>query len=408
MIAFLADKKPQFSIIAKTFFGLEDVLARELFDLGASDVEVLNRSVIFEGSLEVLYKANLHLRTALRLIVPFYTFRVRDEQDIYDELVTLPWHDYLTADQSFAVDVVINTPLIKHSQYAMHLAKDAIVDEIREKTGARPSVDLKTPHLRLNLHVFKDVCTLSLDSTGDSLHKRGYRQETNEAPINEVLAAGMVLLSGWQRDCDFIDPMCGSGTILIEAAQYAHRIAPAQARMDFDFMKWPNYDEALWLKIKEEADNNELEEFDHYILGSDISERNINICKQNVRRAGLQGKISLFRKDFLEFEPPQTERGVCVMNPPYGERMATDEIENFYKSIGDTLKKKFKGYKAWLICSNEFALKHVGLKAKDRMTLYNGALECKYHSYELYEGSYQKPSSSDESGAETEEFKEEG
>ncbi len=401
MFPFFNDKTATFSVIAKTFYGLEEVLAKELFALGAKDIEVLNRSVIFDGDLSLLYRANLHLRTALRLIVPFYTFRIRNEQDIYDELVALPWHEQLTDEQTFAIDIVSSSPLIKNSHYAMHLAKDAIADQIRRQRETRPSVDTKNPTLRINLHIFKNECTLSLDSTGESLHKRGYRLESNEAPMNEVLAAGLIMLSGWQRDSHFVDAMCGSGTILIEAAMYAHRIAPANARLDFDFMQWPNFDQALWDKTKEESENEELDEFEHYILGSDISERNIQISRQNLKRAGLLGKVSLMCQDIADFEPPQGEPGVCVMNPPYGERMHTSSVENLFRTLGDRFKKYFQGYTVWLISSDELAFKSIGLKPKQKIPLFNGALECRFQSYELYEGKFLKPESPKEEEEET-------
>lgn len=373
-------------MVAKTHFGLEEVLAEELRKLGAEEVEVLNRAVAFSGDKTLMYKANLCLRTALRILVPIHKFKAHNEETLYQGVQEVDWSNYLEVDDTLAIDTAVSSDFFNHSQYVALKAKDAIVDQFRERTGQRPSVDLNRPTVRLNLHVFKDECTLSLDSSGESLHKRGYRQDTNIAPLNEVLAAGLVLLSGWDGKSNFIDPMCGSGTILIEAAMYAINMPPGIHRISFGFMEWKDYDKALWEKIVEEAKGKIDQEYAYKIVGSDLSRKTADIAKANIEFAGLDEDIRISVAPFEEKEPPKGG-GIMICNPPYGERLQKSDIDAFYKMIGDQLKKAYAGYDCWILSSNMGALKQVGLRPSRKITLYNGSLECRFLKYSMYEGS---------------------
>jgi putative N6-adenine-specific DNA methylase len=376
-----------FSMIAKTIFGLEETLAAELLRLGAQNIEIHNRAVSFTGDKGFMYKANLCLRTALRILVPVETFTVSNEQSLYDAVQSINWEEYMDVSDTLAIDTVLNSDLFTHSQYISQKAKDAIVDQFRTKYNERPNVDLDKPTIRIHLHIFKDVCTVSLDSSGESLHKRGYRDKTNLAPINEVLAAGLVILSGWDKRTNFIDPMCGSGTILIEAALYANNIPPGYFREDFGFMRWHKFmpfDEALWGVIFDAAIN-KITNHEQKIIGGELSPNVTKKAKQNVKLAKVDDVVSIRNCDMKDFEVPPG-RGVVIINPPYGERMEKDNIEELYKMMGDTFKQKFAGYTCWILSSNQEALKNVGLRPTRKITLFNGQLECKFMKYEMYEG----------------------
>lgn len=372
-------------MIARTLYGLEPVLADELRVLGAENIQVLNRAVQFNGDVSLMYEANLCLRSALSIICPLVTFTASNEDILYLKTREINWKQFLDETGTFAIDSAVHSNIFKHSQYAALRVKDAIVDQFREVAGTRPSVDLDNPDLRLNLHISDDTCTLSLDSSGDSLHRRGYRKETNIAPLNEVLAAGMVLLSGWDGKSHFIDPMCGSGTIAIEAALIALNIPPGSIRGKFGFMNWKSYDPKIWEQIQNKC-LTQIKTSDFEFIASDISGKSLNIAKKNIEAAGLSGKIKLIKKPFQELRPPRG-KGIIIMNPPYGERMQKKAIESFYKEIGDHLKHDYPGYKAWILSSNQPALKSIGLHASQRITLFNGPLECRFQKYELYEGS---------------------
>ena len=376
-----------FKMIAKTIFGLEEILSLELQQLGARNVEIHNRAVSFTGDLGFLYKANLCLRTALRILVPFKTFKVQDEKSLYQAIQSVNWESYMEVDDTIAIDTVMHTELFTHSQYLSQKTKDAIVDQFRSKTGQRPSVDLERPTLRINLHIFNDEATLALDSSGESLHKRGYRDKTNLAPINEVLAAGLVLLTGWDKRSNFIDPMCGSGTILIEAALMANNIPPGYFREEFGFerwKKWKPFDEALWDTIFDAAIN-KITNHQQRILGGELSPNVAKKAKENCKLAKVEDVVAIRNCDMKDFEVPPG-RGVVVVNPPYGERMVKDNIEELYRMMGDTFKHKFAGYDCWILSSNIEAFKHVGLRPTRKITLFNGQLECKFLKYEIYEG----------------------
>lgn len=378
------DSSEDFRMVAKTMFGMEEILAAELLKLGAKNIEQGNRAVSFTGDKGFMYKANLSLRTALRVLRPIDSFKVSDEKSIYNGMQRTAWSQFMSHKDTLAIDCSLGTDLFTHSQYVSQLAKDAVVDQFRSAYGSRPSVDLEDPSLRINLHVAGDTCTVSLDSSGDSLHKRGYRDQTNLAPINEVLAAGMVLLSGWDKRSHFVDPMCGSGTILVEAALYANNIPPGYFRDSFGFEHWRDFDHELWNTIYDSAINR-ITDHEPQMLGIEISPNVAKKGKENIKLAKVDDIVKIQVADFREVDPPQG-RGTVIMNPPYGERMDKDDINALYKSIGDTFKKRYKGYDAWMISSNMEAFKHVGLRPSRRITLYNGALECKFMKFEMYEG----------------------
>ena len=374
-----------FKMVAKTLFGFEPLLAKELRNLGAIDVKEGVRSVSFYGDKGFMYKANLSLRTAIKVLKPINSFKIFSEEDLYREINKMAWEDYLDNNQTLAVDATVHSEKFTHSQYIALKTKDAIVDRFRDRTGQRPSVDLDYPNLRINIHIEKEFCTVSLDSSGQSLHKRGYKLATNIAPINEVLAAGMLLHSGWDGQCDFMDPMCGSGTILIEAAMIACNIPPNLNRKEFGFEKWKDWDEDLFEKIQESV-LKKARDFHFTIKGYDKAPSAVQKAKDNIDNANLSEFISVEHEDFFKTEK-QTERHLhMVFNPPYGERLNIDMPE-FYKAIGDTLKQNYPGTHAWFITSNLDAIKHVGLRPSRKIKLFNGSLESKLLKYEIYEGS---------------------
>ncbi len=370
--------------LAKTLAGLEEVLAKELSDLGAEQIEIGNRVVRFSGDKTMMYRANLELRTALRILVPIHRFRVRHQNELYKKVQQVDWSKHMDLTDTLAVDAVTNSDFIRHSHYAALKTKDAIVDQFRAKTGRRPDVDIKTPTIRLHLHVRNDWGTILLDSSGDSLHKRGYRQVSVAAPINEVLAAGMILLAGWKGDSPFVDPMCGSGTLPIEAALIAYNTPPQILRKSFGFMRWKDFDPGLWRQVKKQALAQKTP-FAHTIWASDTESEAIEAIETNLRSLDLIRKVEVRRIDFLKLTPPETP-GLLLMNPPYDERLEYKDINTFYKDIGDQLKQTYSGWEAWIISSNKEALKHIGLRPSRKTTLYNGALECKFHKFEMYKG----------------------
>ena len=381
----MLESKNSFSLVATTLFGLEEILAGELKALGAENITVYKRAVGFNGDKRLIYSANLWCRTALRILMPIREFDVNNEQDLYNKISLINWQEYLDVKGTLAIDAVVNNSDLTHSKFVAQKTKDAIADQFRNKFGERPSVDLDNPSLRINIHIDKNHCTVALDSSGIPLFKRGYRQATGDAPINEVLAAGLILLSGWQKDCDFIDPMCGSGTMLIEAAMIANNIAPGNYRKIYGFMKWKDYDSALWNEILKDSYLQQTE-FDYEIYGSDISSRAIEIAKENIKAAGFHKDITLQVCAFDQSHPA-SEKGIIISNPPYGERLQQDDIIAFYKTIGDTLKKNYTGHSAWVISSDIEALKFIGLHPSRKIKIFNGQLECKFVRFDVYEGS---------------------
>ena len=373
----------EFEMIAKTFRGLEEVLATELVGLGANNIEIHKRAVSFTGNKALMYKANMHLRTASRVLKPILTFKASTADEIYEEVKKVNWADYMTVDSTFAIDATVFSDEFLHSKFVSYRVKDAIVDWFRERTENRPSVRLDNPGLMFNIHISQKQCTLSLDSSGDSLHKRGYRISQNEAPLNEALAAGMLLMAGWNGQTNFIDPMCGSGTLLIEAGLIALNIAPGVYRSSFAFEKWSDFDKELFDEVYN--DDSMERPFDFKIYGSDISARAIQISEQNVKSAGLGKYIELQRKPIAEFEAP-VENCLMVTNPPYGERITSDDLYGLYASLGTTMKYKFTGNSCWVISSHEECLDKIGMKPTERIKLLNGTLDCWFNHYEIFAG----------------------
>ncbi|MCU4164741.1 THUMP domain-containing class I SAM-dependent RNA methyltransferase [Carboxylicivirga caseinilyticus] len=371
-------------LLIKTFHGLEGVLAEELKGLGASDVKELKRAVSCTGDKELMYKANLHLRTALRVLVPIANFTATSEDELYNEIKKLDWSEYMSTKSTFAIDAVAFSEIFKHSKFLALKTKDAIVDQFRDKTGIRPSVKVEDPDLQINVHVAKDQFTISLDSSGESLHRRGYRDPNHKAPLNEVLAAGMLKIAKWHKEIPLIDPMCGTGTILMEAAMMACNMPPAFKRKKIGFMNWADFDKILWNKIYTEAENQI-----HFprvkIVGGDNNPQAVDIAKKTSLDFRLNRMISIVRSDMKE-HMPHAPRGMMITNPPYGERLKKDDLNGFYKSIGSHLKKNYHNWQAWMITSNTEALKHVGLRPQHKHTLFNGPLECKFVGYDMFEG----------------------
>jgi putative N6-adenine-specific DNA methylase len=371
-------------MVAKTQFGLEEVLATELRNIGATDVEVHNRAVSFTGDLRIMYKANLWLRTALKVLLPIEKFRAKNETQLYDGIKKIKWDDYLDKEGRFVIRTSLKSDFFNHSQYVSLKSKDAIADQFRDKYGIRPSVDLTHPDLSIDIHINKDEVTVSLDSSAESLHRRGYRTDSTLAPINEVTAAGMILLTGWNGEGNYVDPMCGSGTLLIEAAMIAKNMPPNLNRAQFGFERWKNYDPALFAQVREEAVA-AIRESKASIFGSDKTFKAIEISRENITRAGLDEDIKVSNKRFEEVKGPEGG-GIMIINPPYGERLPIEEIGAFYKMMGDQMKKEFDGYDVWVISSNIPALKMTGLAPSKKIMLYNGALECRFHKFEIYKG----------------------
>jgi putative N6-adenine-specific DNA methylase len=369
---------------AKTLYGLEKVLSEELISMGAGNVQTANRAVLFEGDMSLLYRVNYSARTALSVLMPIADFRIRSKDDLYKGGLKIAWDRFMDPDDTFSVVPVINSPHFGHTGYAGLVLKDAIADSFRTKTGKRPSVDTHDPGILINLHISNDLVTISLDSSVVPLFKRGYRQEQSIAPLNEVLAAGIILLSGWKTSATLTDPMCGSGTIPVEAGLIACRIPPGKFRQFFGFQRWKDFDEDLYEKIKLEC-NSHIGHSPVKIFGSDISEQTLQYAKANVAKAGLNDVVSLETSDFKDLKSID-DNGFVFLNPPYGQRIQPEEIDLLYSMIGTTLKHNFPGTTALLITSNKESLKHVGLKPKEKHTLFNGALECVLLKYEMYQG----------------------
>ena len=358
---------------------------QELQELGASNIKPLRRGASFDGDLKMLYRANLHLRTAIRILKPYKHFRARNEEELYRQIQRINWTKLLTLKHTFAVDAVVHSRYFRHSKYAGLKTKDAIVDQFRDKFDRRPNVNVGSPDLQINLHIYEDEVNLSFDSSGDSLHMRGYRREVGEAPINEVLAAGMILLTGWKGDSIFIDPMCGSGTLLVEAAMIASNTPPSFLRERFGFKKWKHYKEELWQEVLDEA-SAKIKKPAFPILGFDSDFRTVRMAERNIETANMLDHIEVKRTKLERLEAPE-EKGIIVTNPPYDERLQSEDINELYSMMGDRFKQQFTGYEAWMITSNYEASKRIGLRASKKIPLQNGALECRFLKFELYEGS---------------------
>ena len=385
-------KNKEFQMLAKTFKGLEQVLASELVQLGANNVQVERRAVSFTGDMRMLYSANMCLRTASRVLVPIASFKAKKADDIYEQVKALDWTQYMTVKTTFQIDATVYSDYFRHSQFVTYRVKDAIVDYWMERGGVRPSVKLEGADLYLNVHISGYRVTLSLDSSGESLHKRGYRVANTQAPINEALAAGMLLLAGWKGQSDFYDPMCGSGTLLIEAALIARNIAPGVYRQGFAFEKWANFDADLWEEVYN--DDSRERDFKHKIYGSDAGFYAAQAAQKNIQSAGLQRDIEVRQVRVQELKAEDGKLGGCnvdgalvMINPPYGERLSQDkDVLRLYQDMGTALKHQFSGATAWVISSNEDALKCIGLRPAKKIHLVNGDLECLFNKYELFKG----------------------
>ena len=387
-------------MIAKTFQGLEEILAEELTALGANDVQIGRRMVSFTGDKEMMYKANFCLRTAIRILKPIKNFKAKDADEVYDQIKAIDWENILDVNKTFAVDAVVFSEEFRHSKFVSYKVKDAIVDYFRELNGKRPSVRINKPDVLLNIHIAQTTCTLSLDSSGESLHRRGYRQEAVEAPLNEVLAAGMILMTGWRGECDLIDPMCGSGTIPVEAALIARNIAPGVFRKGFAFEKWVDFDADMFDELYN--DDSQEREFTHKIYGYDNNPKANEIATHNIKAAGVSKDVVLKLQPFQQFEQPK-EKSVIITNPPYGERISTNDLLGLYQMIGERLKHAFVGNEAWVLSYREECFDQIGLKASQKVPLFNGPLECEFRKYEIFDGKYKEFKSQEEAGEEKKE-----
>ena len=380
---------PKFKMVAKTMVSLEEVLADELRQMGAENIEVLNRAVAFEGDMRLLYRANYCCRTALAILRPFAEFDADDDQQLYDQVYKIRWEKIMDCDCTFMIDSTTSGEVFTHSYYAALKTKDAIVDRFRRNFGKRPSIDTEQPDYKFNLHIRDRHVTLLMNSSGDSLHKRGYRQGVGVAPINEVLAAGLLRLAGWRCDCNFYDPMCGSGTLLIEAAMMANCIPAQYYRAGgFGFMRWKEFNLGEWKSVKNEEDRKIGSlDFDFEIWGNDIDPQVIDQCEKNLQHTKLHHDVMLHIGDFAEQAPPEG-RTLIVTNPPYGERIKVEDLNALYTQLGDTFKQRYgKDCDVWLITSDFEAMKHIGLHPSRKIMVQNGSLECRFLHFELYDGS---------------------
>lgn len=396
-----------FHMVAKTFGGLEEVLRDELIALGAKNVEIGLRMVEFDGDLEMMYKANLCLRTALRILKPIYSFEASDPDELYDAVREMNWEDYLTPDSTFAIDSTVHSSEFRHSKYVTYRVKDGIVDHFNDSVGRRPSIRLVGADLMLNVHISETRVTISLDSSGEPLSKRGYRKDQTQAPLNEALAAGLILKTGWRGDCPLLDPMCGSGTFLIEAALIAANINPGIYRQGFAFEKWPDFDAELFERLYND-DSGERQPA-HPIMGGDIDAEAVSIARKNIASARVGNFVEVRWQSFTDwkgedvakeslpiidesepqsFEEPQFTGGMLITNPPYGERLKLDKIEELYRQIGECLKKNFRGWHAWILGYKPELFDAIRLKSSMRYPILNGALECSFREYVMFDGRY--------------------
>ena len=375
-------------LTAKTMKGLEPVLAKELADLGATNIKIGTRAVMFEGDQKLMYRANYECRTALAILKPLADFNIKSQDDLYNKVVNMAWEKLFCVDTKMMVESFCMDSVFTHTKYVSQRVKDAICDHFRRLFHKRPYVDLENPDVRIDVYLYKNRCVISLNSSGDSLYRRNYRIQTNQAPMNEVLAAGLIALSEWDTTTDFYDPMCGSGTILIEAAMKACNMPAQFYRKKFAFQHWNDFDTLLWKQVLADGADN-ITDPECEIFGSDISEENLYIAEQNIKQSRLHKDISLRLGDFLKLDPP-CEKGTIVTNPPYGVRLEADDLVEMYKNVGDKLKQDYKNWTAWFISSDVDAMKNFGLQSSRKIELYNGALQCKFQKFELYEGSRKK------------------
>lgn len=373
----------EFELIAKTFQGLEEVLAGELTEIGANNIQIGRRMVSFTGTRETMCRANYALRTAIRILKPLKHFKATTADEVYDAVKNYDWASMLDLKTTFAVDSVVYSENFRYSKFVAYKVKDAIVDYFREKAGQRPNISVTNPGIRFHIHISDDDCTLSLDSSGESLHKRGWRTATVDAPMNEILAAGLVMLTGWKGDCDFIDPMCGSGTIAIEACMLARNIAPGRFRSEFAFEKWPDFNADMFDAVKKDCDKERP--FEHMVYAYDVDPKAVAATKANVEAAGLDKDFAIACADFRNFTQP-AEKALMVINPPYGVRISPANLLGLYRMIGERLKHQFTGNEAWIISNHEECFDSIGLKPSIKIPLYNGSLDCQFQKYQIFDG----------------------
>jgi len=371
--------------IAKTLEGLEEILADELSDMGAQDIEIWKRAVAYSGDKMTLYRSNLMLRTCLKVLVFMKEFSVENEIELYNEIKKIPWEDYLGLEDTFAIDSVVNSEKFRHANFIALKAKDAIADRFREKYNQRPNVDTQDPTLKINIHIRENIVTLSLDSSGQSLHMRGYRKHSVDAPLNEVLAAGLVLMSSWDKTSTLIDPMCGSGTILCEAARIAGKIPPQSPDRAFAFKKWKSYDPELWKMVCDEAEAKINTKDIPSLLGYDINQKAAQVAITNIGEAGLSEFIKIEKEDFFYLEGSQDI--ILIFNPPYDGRLKEKDVLDFYSFIGDKLKLSFQGCTAWILSGHMAAMKNIGLRPSAKKSLLNGSIPSLFCRYDMYAGS---------------------
>jgi putative N6-adenine-specific DNA methylase len=373
-----------FKMIAVTFYGMEDILASELMRLGARDISKHNRSVSFVGDLGFMYKCNIALRTAIRILKPVFSFEANGENELYEGFKKYDWTSIMDINQSFAIDASLNSDTFTHSLYVSQKCKDAVVDLFRAKTGQRPNVNTESPEIRINVHIYNRQVNVSLDSSGDILFKRGYRTSGGEAPLNEVLAAGLIELTGWDGRTALLDGMCGSGTLATEAALFANRIPPGYFRSRFGFMNWKDYDTALFDTIYESCIQ-KITNHQPKITALEIDKRTYALAERNIKSAKVDDVVKVLNEDFFEYKP-ETSAGTIILNPPYGERLKNFNTQEFYKRIGDKLKKDFAGFTCWILTSSPSGMKSIGLRPSRKITIYNGSLECRFLRFDLYSG----------------------
>lgn len=374
----------RFPMVATTLEGLEMVLAKELLKIGGNDIRPGKRAVTFTADKDLLYKANLRLRTALRLLKPLKKFKATNEEELYQGIASIDWTAIFDIEKSFAIKTAVSGNIFTHSHFVALKCKDAIVDQFREKLNDRPSIETRHPDLVFHIKIYRDEVSVSLDSSGTPLNKRGYRQAEALAPLNECLAAGMLMIAGYEGRRNFVDGMCGSGTLCIEAALIANQIAPGLLREDFAFKHWKDFDEELY-KIIHNATVNCIRESDHQIMGYDRNMSTIKLARKAAEAAGVDEAINFRITDFFDETPPPPP-GILVMNPPYGERIKARDIEKLYGEIGDKFKKDYAGYQAWILSGHMEAMKNVGLRTFDTHHLVNGKIECRYSGYRIYSG----------------------
>jgi len=375
-----------FKMIAKTFYGFEEILSEELLKLGAQKIIKGNRNVSFYGDKGFMYKSNISLRTALKIIKPIKEFKFKDIDEYYKKIYEIKWEDYLDFNSSFLINsVVFNSKIFNNSKFTSLKAKDAIVDRFRNKFNNRPSINSFNPELKIEIHVNRNSCTISLDSSGESLHKRGYKKYNSAAPLNEVLAAGIILMSAWDKKSDLLDPMCGTGTFLIEAAMIARNIAPNLNRLAFAFEKWKDWDNELFETIEESVKSKEIE-FEYKLYGFDISSAMIKKAEKNIEISDVGVDIEIVKKDFLTSIKTDNDKLHVLINPPYDKRISAD-VNQLYKKIGDTLKNNYLYSDVWIITANLEAIKSIGLKSSKKIKLFNANLESRLLNYKIYPGS---------------------